>query len=361
MNITVSPLPRLDVREDDKLELKRSIFVDPESGLPGPKQMVTIARTMAAFMNADGGEIWVGVGDDGVIHGIGSDLAILHNQTSSVVAKGPSANDDGFHYGANIDQYELKIRAIAKAYLTQPAGDLIGTVIVQDIGSQKICKIAVKAAPKDKIVYFHDKRSGFVFVQEIYLRQGNQKNKLIGIDRDNFVRERLRNQLLNEWRTVSAGSATANAKIEQMIAKLEELGKAKIIGEAVVVEGAVTLGDPNFESIESPKGLVFDGQHVCDVKGWKGAYLALLDKLNEMDAAKFDDLPNDAYFRKYFVLPAPRARLSGYSTAPHKYGTSGKIRAKELGGKAYFTNPDYAVQRLLCRFGIEVGRVALRG
>ena len=46
---------------------------------------------------------------------------------------------------------------------------------------------------------------------------------------------------------------------------------------------------------------------------------------------------------------------------PHKYGTSGKIRAKELGGKAYFANPDYAVQRLLALFGVDKARVALRG
>lgn len=46
---------------------------------------------------------------------------------------------------------------------------------------------------------------------------------------------------------------------------------------------------------------------------------------------------------------------------PHKYGTNGKIRAKELGGKAYFANPDYAVQRLLALFGVDKARVALRG
>ena len=84
-------------------------------------------------------------------------------------------------------------------------------------------------------------------------------------------------------------------------------------------------------------------------------------KLNELDAAKFDTLPTDGYFRKFFVDPLPRARLSGYSTAPHKYGTNGKIRAKELGGKAYFANPDYAVQRLLALFGVDKARVALRG
>ena len=32
-----------------------------------------------------------------------------------------------------------------------------------------------------------------------------------------------------------------------------------------------------------------------------------------------------------------------------------------LGGKAYFANPDYAVQRLLTLFGVDKARVALRG
>jgi len=56
-NITVNQLPNIGGVEDHTHEFKRSIFVDPVTQAPGVKQMVGIARSLAAFMNADGGEL----------------------------------------------------------------------------------------------------------------------------------------------------------------------------------------------------------------------------------------------------------------------------------------------------------------
>jgi len=64
-SITVSQLPNIGIVEDHTHEFKRSIFVDPATQAPGVKQMVEIARSLAAFMNADGGELYLGVRDDG--------------------------------------------------------------------------------------------------------------------------------------------------------------------------------------------------------------------------------------------------------------------------------------------------------
>ena len=51
-----------ELKEDQTHEFKTSIFVSPESQLPGQKQMHVIAETLAAFMNAEGGQLIIGRG-----------------------------------------------------------------------------------------------------------------------------------------------------------------------------------------------------------------------------------------------------------------------------------------------------------
>lgn len=77
------------LQENQKTEFKSSIFVDPTSGYPGVKQMIVIAETLAAFMNADGGHLYIGVRDNHEICGIEKDLQILRYHSESVVARSP--------------------------------------------------------------------------------------------------------------------------------------------------------------------------------------------------------------------------------------------------------------------------------
>ena len=362
MTISVNVFDKAEIKEDQKTEFKTSIFVDPETQRPGFRQMMTIAETLAAFMNAEGGHLYVGIADNKDVRGIEDDLAVLANQANAVALHSPRGNDENYTYGGTTDKYELKIRAIVKACLSANASDYLGAVNFAKMGEKQVCRIEAKPCRPDDFVYAYCKRGPSKSeVAEIFKRFGNQKRKLEGAERDEFVRERTKEQVLANVNAVV--SQNPAGLVEQVLAAINSAfaTRPQVVGETVVVQGAVSLADPNFEALTSPKGFVFDGQHVCDVKGWREAYLALLDKLNELDAAKFDTLPTDGYFRKFFVDPLPRARLSGYSSAPHKYGTNGKIRAKELGGKAYFANPDYAVQRLLALFGVDKARVALRG
>lgn len=357
----VSKFDKVDVKEDQKTEFKQSIFIDPEMQTPGFRQMHTIAETLAAFMNAEGGMLYVGIGDDKQIYGIERDLSILATQADAVALHGVRGNDQTYDYGKvpSTDKYELKIRAIVKAMLSANASQYLGDIKFAKMGEKVVCRIEAKACRPDDFVYtFYKYGPTKPEVAEICRRFGNQKRKLEGVERDEFVRERTRQQVLASVNAVAANSSAG--LIDQVLAAINQSFAAnpKVIGSAVVVEGAVALNDPDFAALKSPKGFVFDRRHVCDVKGWREAYLALLDKLNALAPEKFDTLPSDPCFKKFFVDPKPREHLSGFSTAPHKYGTAGKIRAKELGTKVYFTNPDYAVHKLLAYVGIEPSRVA---
>ena len=347
------------IREDQRTEFKTSVFVDPETGRPGYRQMMTIAETLAAFMNADGGVLLVGVRDDKQVSGIGRDLDILAANPPEIALRNARLNDEGHAYGATRDKYELKLRAIVKACLGPNAREYIESIDFGAIAGEQICRIKVKPCRSDDFVYAYRKYGvGKPEIAEIYVRSGNQKQKLEGEARDRFVRERTRRQVLANVQAVNAQNA------DGLVARIVEaintgFGPAVIGGAPVQVEGAVALDDPHFGALPSPKGLVFDGAHVCDVKGWKGAYEALLKKLNEIDAAKFDELPEADYFRKFFVVARPRKKYPDYYKSP--LGSASNVRAKEVANKTYFVNPTYVVHRLLAHFGIEPGRVAVRG
>ena len=142
------------------------------------------------------------------------------------------------------------------------------------------------------------------------------------------------------------------------MAALGELRAEILTGAKVVVTGGQPLTEEALKAMGSPKGLIFDGEHVRDAKTWKDCYLALLEKLQELDAAKFDGLPEDAFFGKYFVRQESGRRLSGHY--PARFGSARDVRAKEIASKAYFYNETYVIRRLLGRFDIDAARVMIR-
>ena len=355
-NIAVSQLPNIGCAEDHKHEFKTSIFIDPGTRTPGVKQMTEIAKSLCAFMNADGGELYLGVRDDGALVGIDDDLLILGQ--GNIVARGPYFNDDGYTYCASVDKYILKIRAIVRAYLETFAGDYVTDIRSGRVNGVQIVRVVVTAAPKDKIVYFNERaRSGSSYTQEIFVRRGNQKNKLIGFDRDQFVRERYGLEMMSKMRVMQ--SEQPQISTQALLQGLQAMIVPQVRnGANVIVTGGQPLTEEAIKPMSSPKGLIFDGEHVRDARSWKDCYLALLEKLNSIDPARFDGLPDERDFSKNFVRQAPRTRCVGCYAV--KFGAASNIRAKEVTNKAYFYNPNAIVHKLLAHFSISVDRVMIR-
>ena len=85
----------------------------------------------------------------------------------------------------------------------------------------------------------------------------------------------------------------------------------------------------------------------------------------EIVAAKFDCLPDDEFFARWFKREEPK--LPGQKRAkkctgcyPDKLGSKPDVRAIEVSGKAYFCDEDKIVHRLLAHFEIDINRVAVR-
>jgi hypothetical protein len=102
-----------------------------------------------------------------------------------------------------------------------------------------------------------------------------------------------------------------------------------------------------------PKGVVFDGAHLCDVKSWKEVFRAIYCKLNEISPASFDSLPDDE--PKWFKRGK---RCTGCYT--EKFGTANDVRASEMSNKVYLWTENYFLRKLMSACGVDASRFMVR-
>lgn len=366
MTIKVNQPEKVSAVEGQKVEFKTSAFYAPGEQNPGFKQMRAIAETVAAFMNADGGELFIGIADDGTIRGIDGDLAVLATMQPSVALVLPSMNDATFPYKANNDGYSLKLQHILQAFLSPNHARLyeIGFGRLGKTSQKLCCRIVVKKCDEDDFVYCSEKYSPVKpVVDEIFVRIGCEKKMLLGKERDDFVRSRWEKSMFVKLAGMRANNPSVMT--EELLEGIKKLVEDRRVGVQVVFEGGQPLTTEGLGPMKSPGGLVFDGKHAGDVKTWKECYQRLCQKLNEIDAAKFDCLPDKDFFSKWFKREEPK--LPGQKRAkkctgcyPDKLGSKPDVRAVEVSGKAYFCDEDKIVHRLLAHFEIDVIRVAIR-
>lgn len=154
--------------ENNTTEFKSSIvFVPSNSVADIDQQLKTIMKTIAGFLNKDGGTIYLGVNDSGNVCGIESDLSHLND-----------SDKDTFEYKNNTDSYQLKIQnTIRKTLGTNSVLPFI------DISFDKMhgltyCTIKIKTCPFPV----------FVNGTQLYQRMGNQTNLLKNEEITNFYR-----------------------------------------------------------------------------------------------------------------------------------------------------------------------------
>ena len=166
-------LPVLNVGDEGQtLELKTSISYPPGKGEPDiDKQLYNVLRELTAFMNTDGGTLYIGI----------------HDKTKKVVGiEGdyPHLNDgeDEFagSYKKDNDGYELKIRNTLDRLCPSLANSLI-SIEFDSLQGRSYCKITVKPA----------RRPIFLSGTQLYVRQGNRVKLLKGDEITFFITERM--------------------------------------------------------------------------------------------------------------------------------------------------------------------------
>lgn len=92
------------------------------------------------------------------------------------------------------------------------------------------------------------------------------------------------------------------------------------------------------------------------MSGWQELVLKVLEKLQEIDAAKFDELADQLQFKKHLVkIAKPKERQPEcYAT---KFGTEGNVRiTKSLGNKVYLWQEDKILRKIITAFGVDVSK-----
>ena len=169
-------LPVLDVEDEGQtLELKTSIVFPPGESTPNiGKQLYNILKELTAFMNTDGGTLYIGVHDrTKKVIGIEGDFSHLNDDEKDKYSGTYQENKDG---------YELKIRNAMDELCPSLAGSLI-TINFEKLDSIIYCKIDVKPAP----------RPIFLSGTQLYVRQGNRVKLLRSDEITFFVTERVKN------------------------------------------------------------------------------------------------------------------------------------------------------------------------
>lgn len=361
-NITVSCPEKIALAEGLKVEFKTSAFYEPGEHNPGFRQMRTIAETVAAFMNTEGGTLYIGVADDGTIRGIDGDLDVLAFQSSSVALKQNAMNDSEFTYKATRDHYQLKLQHIFQAFLSPnhvKYVESIGFGHMTKTSKEWCCRIIVKKCGEDDFVYCNEKYGATKpVVEEIFIRIGNEKKRLEGRARDEFVRDRVMAGFNAQKEAVRAAVAavdmgTGYAAVMDSVRELLDRLDKHHIGPGVVVTGAQPLDEEHLKPMSKPKGVVFDGAHLCDVKSWKEVFRAIYIKLNEISSATFDSLPETE--SKWFKRAKRCTGCYG-----EKFGTTNDVRAVEMSNKAYLWNENYFLRKLMSACGVEASRFMVR-
>ena len=368
MTITVNHPEKIALVEGQKVEFKTSVFYAPTEHNPGLKQMRTIAETVASFMNKEGGTLLIGIKDDGTVVGIENDLDVLGSHPSSVALRLPQMDDTTFTYGASYDKYQLKLRNIFKAFLGPNHMKYLGeikcgkvpTLPSKALSSQVCCLVEVKKCDENDFVYCSEKYSATgPVIDEIFVRNGNQTRKLQGTERDVFVRDRVMAGFNAQMEAVraavaSAGAGTGYAAVMDSVRELlARLDRQRLVGADVVVTGAQPLDEEHLKPMSKPKGVVFDGAHLCDVKSWKEVFLAIYAKLNELSPASFDSLPE--HEPKWFKKGKRCTGCYG-----EKFGTANDVRAVEMSNKTYLWNENYFLRKLMTACGVDASRFMVR-
>lgn len=116
------------------------------------------------------------------------------------------------------------------------------------------------------------------------------------------------------------------------------------------------LTEARLSTMKKPSRLMFDGSKVANVGTWKEVFQNLFKKLNELDSAKFDALPQDGQFGKYFTHLDP-GKKTPRDHFKMKLGSDGSVRAKELSNKIYLWRTEYYFRQLLNRLGVDASRI----
>ena len=144
----------IEAGESDSVEFKSTARWNMHTGSKDDRMELAIARTVAGFLNGEGGLLVIGVDDDGVPVGLGWDLALM---------KAPDH-----------DRYQLWLTDHLERTLGKPSLAFV-TVSFEQYRSEVV--VVVRIDPSDRPVFLNERKGGRT--ADFYVRMGNSTRKLL--------------------------------------------------------------------------------------------------------------------------------------------------------------------------------------
>ena len=144
--------------ESHNLEFKETLEYDVREDRQNRELNKSVLKTVAAFLNTDGGTLLIGVSDSGEVKGIERDLQFVRNN-----------NRDGF---------EQKLRSLINDHFDpSPHGNV--EIAFEELQEGTVCQIKVEQNA-EPVAYDND----------FYIRDGNGTRKLEGRELADWLRRR---------------------------------------------------------------------------------------------------------------------------------------------------------------------------
>lgn len=140
--------------ESHSVEFKQTARWNVHSQQKDPKIELVIGKTVAGFLNADGGSLLIGIDDDGRATGLEDDLKLM---------KAP-----------DVDRFELWLTDHLQRCVGKPAVANV-RVIFEMVDRVEVCRVDIEASPTP---VFLDEPGGNREA-DMYVRMGNSTRKLL--------------------------------------------------------------------------------------------------------------------------------------------------------------------------------------
>jgi hypothetical protein len=142
---SLSPIDLINNGESESVEFKSSMLWDTRKQQPSKELKIVIARTVASFMNFNGGILLIGVGDDKTILGLDKDLSQLHD---------------------SLDEFQLTFTNLVNTYLGK-VNRAYANLKFENVSDKRVAIVLVKKAPHPVYVRCEGKK------EEFCIRAGN--------------------------------------------------------------------------------------------------------------------------------------------------------------------------------------------
>lgn len=154
--------------ENGEVEFKETLRWDVKQGTVNKELEGVIMKTIAAFGNAQGGTLLIGVADNGTISGLDNDYKALN--------------------GGDRDKFELHLKTLAINAFGEAVAATKLKLTFPQIEEKEICRVDIM--PANKPIYLRLADKSGAAQERFYVRSGNSSREMIGEQADMYKNER---------------------------------------------------------------------------------------------------------------------------------------------------------------------------